>query len=127
MANFRDTKLITSEFKIIPSIALDHSAVAITLRPEVENQRGPGLWKFNSKILNNERFLESMKNCIKNVKTFCKYDNDDRTKWELIKCDTSYAIKYSKTQKRKTKEKEKEKDLEKELARKKNCLRCLFR
>ena len=104
-----------TECKIIPSIAPDHSAVAITLKPEVENQRGPGLWKFNSKLLNDENFIESMKNCIQKAETSYNYVNDARTKWELIKCDIrSFAIKYSKIQKRKTKDKEK--DLEKELA-----------
>ena len=86
-----------SECKIVPSITPDHSAVAITLKPGVENQRGPGLWKFNSKLLNDEKFLESMKNCIKEAEIFYDYVNDARTKWELIKCDVrSYAIKYSK-------------------------------
>ena len=47
----------------------DHSTVTISMRPEdKQEQRGPGFWKFNNLLLENEEFVTKIKFVIKHAK-----------------------------------------------------------
>ena len=78
---------VISECRIIPSIAPDHSAVTLVLNSTASNLRGPGLWKFNSELLQEGPFVREMKTEITKSERKFLYVSDARTKWELIKCD----------------------------------------
>ena len=47
---------------IIPSIASDHSAIILKLRPTYEGNRGRSYWKFNSSLTEDRQFVNSLKN-----------------------------------------------------------------
>ena len=49
---------------------------------------GPGFWKFNSSLLNNETFKTNLKDFIKNTKSTLN-PNEIQLNWELLKCDNS--------------------------------------
>ena len=68
------------------SIAPDHRVVKLTLNPP-HVKRGPGLWKFNNSLLEDEKFVKVIREnftCISE-----KYSNlkDKRLRWKLIKME----------------------------------------
>ena len=57
---------------------------------------GPGFWKFNSSLLNNETFKINLKDFIKNTKSKLNF-NDTQLNWELLKYEIrKFIISYSK-------------------------------
>ena len=46
---------------IIPSVASDHSAILLKLRPTYEGNRGRSYWKFNSSLTEDKQFVNSLK------------------------------------------------------------------
>ena len=57
---------------------------------------GPGFWKFNSSLLNNETFKINLRNFIKNAKSKLNF-NDTQLNWELLKYEIrKFIISYSK-------------------------------
>ena len=78
------------------SNAPDHKAVVLDLRI-LSEKRGPGLWKFNNSLVEDNQFVELIK---KSYQAICeKYVDlkDDRLKWELIKMEIrSITISYTK-------------------------------
>ena len=66
----------------------DHSPVTISIGPEEKHgQRGPGFWKFNNSLLENEEFVLKMKFIIINAKEKYKDVTDARTFWEMVKME----------------------------------------
>ena len=68
------------------SIAPDHRVVKLTLNPP-HVKRGPGSWKFNNSLLEDEKYVEVIPEnftCISE-----KYSNlkDKRFRWKLIKME----------------------------------------
>ena len=84
----------------IPSIQTDHSAITLQLNHIDPGVRGPGLWKFNTSLLNNDDFKEQMKT--KLAEWHASYDLEDtRIKWEIMKYEIrKFCISYSKSLKR---------------------------
>ena len=81
----------------------DHSPVIIPLAPEDEVPRGPGFWKFNNSLLENEEFVTKLKFLILNGKEKYREVTDKRLFWEMIKMETRiFSIRFAK---RKAKEK----------------------
>ena len=57
---------------------------------------GPGFWKFNSSLLNNETFKINLRDFIKNTKSKLNF-NDTQLNWELLKHEIrKFIISYSK-------------------------------
>ena len=49
----------TKEYKILPNIYSDHSAVALSVSfNESELPRGPGFWKFDNSLLSDTKYVE---------------------------------------------------------------------
>ena len=97
----------------IPSIQSDHSAIILKLKHIPEGKKGPGLWKFNNGLLDDETFTQGLRSKLNEWKD--EYDFDDkRIKWEIIKYEIrKYCIAFSK--KRSKQKKERIKELENEL------------
>ena len=78
------------------SNAPDHKAVICDLK-NLNEKRGPGLWKFNNALLEDNEYVDLIE---ENYPKFCeKYSvlGDNRIKWELIKMEMrSLTISYSK-------------------------------
>ena len=101
------TKLnvLTDKCKIVYTPETDHSAIMIHIKSdEFKHKRGPGFWKFNQSLLQDEIYVSNLRAEIPNFKQ--KYDDveDLRLKWDLIKMEIrGFTIKYSKNKAKKRK------------------------
>ena len=89
---------------IIPSVASDHSAIILKLRPTYEGNRGRSYWKFNSSITEDRQFVNSLKNEIPLFEKEAFFLIDPIMKWEFLKFkfrefSTSFSIQKSKERK----------------------------
>ena len=88
------------------SIAPDHKAVFLSMNVNEEFKRGPGLWKFNNTLLQDECYLQLIKDCYPHI--LQKYANvhDKQLLWELIKMEIrAETIRYSKGKSKELKKK----------------------
>ena len=89
------------------SIAPDHKAVFLSINLSEEFKRGPGLWKFNNTLLQDECHLQLIKDyypCILQKHTAV---TDKQLFWELIKTEIrSETIRYSKRKSKQSKMRE---------------------
>ena len=95
------TKLVLATDSRI-SIAPDHKAVRLKLK--ISNcSRGPGLWKFNNSLLEDENYVNLIKDNYPKIKEKYIDIEDKRLKWELIKMEIrSLTIPYSKNKAKKS-------------------------
>ena len=64
-----------------------------------EYKRGPGLWKFNNTLLQDECYLQLIKDCYPHILQKHANVDDKQLLWELIKMEIrSETIKYSKAE-----------------------------
>ena len=68
---------------ILPSVLSDHSMVFLTLE-SVEHKHGPGTWKFNNELLEDDTFCENMSHIIQGVVRTYSYLNPCEL-WEIVK------------------------------------------
>ena len=81
------------------SFKSDHSPVVISLESIVIDKRGPGFWKFNSSLLNDEDYCAYIKGIITKYREEYRDVNDRSVCWDLIKMEIrAHTISYSKTQ-----------------------------
>ena len=100
--------------KIRPSIKTDHSLISLQLQGNSYEKRGPGFWKFNTSLLQDQPYVENIKNLIHVCKDKYAGMEDKGLLWDSIKCEIrGSTIKYSKMKRKK--EREKETNLKKEL------------
>ncbi len=76
----------------------DHSPVIISIKPEgTQEKRGPGYWKFNNSLLENEEFVTKMGFIIKHASEKHKGIADKRFYWEMLKMDIRmFVIRFAK-------------------------------
>ena len=94
--------------KIFHAPETDHSAISLHLQARFNKQRrGPGFWKFNSSLLEDDNYVNALR---KNIDLFkAKYENvaDKGLKWDLIKMEKrGLTVKYAKTKAKKRKNEE---------------------
>lgn len=77
----------------------DHSPVTISIKPEGKHERrGPGFWKFNNSLLENEEFTTKMSFIIKHAAEKHKDIADKRLYWEMLKMEIRmFVIRFAKT------------------------------
>ena len=84
---------------IKPSFKSDHSLISITLENKTNEKRGPGFWKFNSLLLQDEDYIGYIKGIIEHYKQIYDQVENKGTKWDIIKMEIRRAtLAYSKTQ-----------------------------
>jgi exodeoxyribonuclease-3 len=82
---------------ILPSIRSDHSPIILSLRQLEDCKRGPGMWKFNNLLLENETFCTELKEEIEKFTVEHGDIVDHQIKWELLKYVLrAHSIKFSK-------------------------------
>ena len=80
------------------SIAPDHKAIFLSLKIENSFKRGPGTWKFNNSLLQDENYLQLIKDSLALIENKYKDVENKQLLWELIKMETrAETISYSKT------------------------------
>ena len=82
---------------VFPSIAPDHNAIYISMSLSCESPRGPGLWKFNNTLLNDEEYVERVRETYLNTVKYYRQVTSKGLLWELIKMEIRNAtISYTK-------------------------------
>lgn len=109
---FLVAKTLTRSVKnseIYPSIAPDHNAIYISLSWSSETPRGPGLWKFNNTLLNDEQYTAMIRSTYAETRSYYSHLEDKRLLWEMIKMEIrSASISYAKHKVKASHQREKE-------------------
>ena len=77
--------------EIYSSVAPDHKAIYISLSWSNPTPRGPGLWKFNNSLLNDEEYVNKIRETYAHT---CVYYSDSVNKrlfWEMLKMEIRAA------------------------------------
>ena len=84
--------------EITPAIKTDHAAIEITLTDSYQNAKGPGLWKMNVSLLEDENYLKDLENKLPQWKMTGTNDlSNKRSVWDWLKFNIrNHAIFYSK-------------------------------
>ena len=89
------------------SIAPDHKAVFLSIHLNEEFKRGPGLWKFNNMLLQDECYLQLIEDYYPCILRKYADVNDKQLLWELIKMEIrSETMRYSKRKSKESKTRE---------------------
>ena len=105
---------LVEQIETLVSNAPDHRAVKLKFKCS-NNRRGPGLWKFNNSLLDDEGYVNLIRESYPSISEKYARQEDKRLKWELVKMELRgltipYAKKKAKNLHRK------EKDLQKRLS-----------
>ncbi len=71
-------------FNIIPGLHSDHSILNIKIRNFHKN-RGKGLWKFNTNLLHDEKYVNQIKKIISDAEIEYQMLMDKGLAWEMTK------------------------------------------
>ena len=95
-----NTADFVEDCEIITSPSPDHSAITLHIKNIPEKNRGPGLWKFNNSLLEDETYVKNIKHNYQAwVDEFTKL-TDKRVVWDGLKYKVrQYTIRYSKEKK----------------------------
>ena len=98
---------VSKECMLIFASNTDHSAVVTLVQSEeLSRKPGPGFWKFNSSLLEDNEYVNGIHKGIVSAK--------DKYKWDLIKMELrSFSIAYAK--RKASKQRSHEKDLQNQL------------
>ena len=89
------------------SIAPDHKAVFLSINLNEEFKRDPGLWKFNNTLLQDECYLQLIKDYYPCILQKHADVTDKQLLWELIKMEIrSETIRYAKRKSKQLKTRE---------------------
>ena len=92
---------------IHPSIAPDHWTISLSLQWSKEVPRGPGFWKFNNTLLNDDNYIQQIRRTFPETRAKYEYIQDKRTLWELLKMELrSVTISYAKGKAKETNKRE---------------------
>ena len=98
-----------SECSIKVAPVPDHRAVIMTVKSPRYQKRGPGFWRLNNSLLEDQTFDKEMTDLLTNIKDKLKDIQQPGIQWEMIKMEIrSLSIQYSKNKARSRKNEEKE-------------------
>ena len=93
---------------ILPSFCSDHSPISCILESSSKIQLGKNVWKFNSSLINDEKYVTQMKQHISEVKSQFSpaFENKARIQWEFLKYKIrKFTIEFSKNKAKRKREK----------------------
>ena len=89
------------------SITPDHKATFLSLEIQGDFKRGPGSWKFNNQLLEDENFVQLVNTTYPEILEKYKDLENKRLVWEMIKMEIrALTITYSKKTRREVKQRE---------------------
>ena len=96
---------LTEKCKIFYAPETDHSAIFIHIKTaELKQEKGPGFWKFNQSLLQDEIYVSTLRAELESFKQKYLDVEDLNLRWDLIKMEIrGFTVKYSKTKARKRK------------------------
>ena len=93
--------------EIRPSIAPDHKAIFLSFEIQGEFKRGPGSWKFNNQLLEDQDYINLINTSYNKILDKYKDVRSKRLLWGMIKMEIrSKTIQYSKNKRLVLKRKE---------------------
>ena len=105
----KNLTLSVKSTRIYPAIAPDHDAISISLSLPNLCPRGPGFWKFNNTLLNDEQYVSRVRDTYSQARNYYCHLTDKRLFWEMIKMEISSAtISYSKSKCKRIRDREKD-------------------
>ena len=89
---------LTTSTDIIPAIKTDHSAISLELTNDYNQIKGPGFWKMNCALLEDDLYVDDIKSKIPVwLAEGYKDLSDNRNIWDWVKYNIrAHAIQYSK-------------------------------
>ena len=100
-------KLNIRTAEIRSSIAPDHKAIYLSAEINDEFHRGPGTWKFNNQLLEDESYVQLITECLPRILAKYQEVESHQLLWELIKMEfRAETITYSKAERRELKNRE---------------------
>jgi len=79
------------------SVAPDHKAIYLSVEINDAFHRGPGTWKFNNKLLEDEKYVQLITGCLPRILAEYQEVESHQLLWELIKMEfRSETVTYSK-------------------------------
>ena len=94
----KNLTLSVKNTQIFPAIAPDHDAIFISLSLPNQCPRGPGFWKFNNTLLNDEQYVNRVRDTCAQARNYYGHLTDKRLFWEMIKMEIrSATISYFKS------------------------------
>ena len=82
--SFLEFAVISTDIK--PGFRSDHSLLSLTAKVDDTSTRGPGLWKLNVSLLQNEDYVDLIKQTIHHAKQDSENLTDNSLSWDYIKC-----------------------------------------
>ena len=76
---------------IVPGYRTDHSGIILKIKLQ-ENEHGKGYWKFNNTLLKDKKYIEEIKNTIKEVKSKYVINEENVDVETLSNCDIKFNI-----------------------------------
>ena len=82
--------------EIRPCVYSDHDFVYIEFNLNTADCRGPGVWKFNNSLLQDDKFCSSVSDLIDHFLRFRSSFTSDLVMWDQLKCNIkNFTINYS--------------------------------
>ena len=89
------------------SIAPDHKAIFLSVEINDAFHRGPGTWKFNNQLLEDENYVKLITECLPRILVKYQEVESHQLLWELIKMEfRTETIQYSKAKRKEFKNRE---------------------
>jgi len=89
-----------SDFRIVFTPNTDHSAVQLNLILEESKQKkGPGFWKFNNSLLEDNRYVSQLRENFPQFKSTYQNVEDLGLRWDLIKMEIRLKLERDATRK----------------------------
>ena len=93
---------MTVKTDILPSVLSDHSPILLSLKYIPTPTRGRGLWKLNTMLLEEQEYVTTMRDKIKELEQEYKDMIDKNIKWEIVKYEIRrFSIRFSKERRKK--------------------------
>ena len=101
----KDLSALVTNSGITTSTLSDHSAITFSLQSKEYVQRGPGFWKINNSVLNDDKFVRDLSSKIPEFKRKYNYLEDRGLYWDMLKMEVrGFCVQYTKRKKQRTKE-----------------------
>ena len=89
------------------SVAPDHKAIYLSVEINDAFHRGPGTWKFNNQLLQDENYVQLITGCLPKILAKYQEVESHQLLWELIKMEfRSETISYPKAKRKELKNRE---------------------
>ena len=82
----KELEVVNCDIRPAQIMFTDHNAVALKIKSDIKNDRGPGMWKMNNAVLSNEDFCNQLIQMLRKLEQSNEFNVLDKRKiWDLFK------------------------------------------